>query len=115
VQIDRVVDARLLRAIVTGVTSGGGEILRATQVQLLRSGEKNCWLEIVLDEGKNRQIRRMLAAFEVEVLKLVRVSIGPLQLGKLAKGAYRPLTREEKLAVDRATAEIGRQRKTSGL
>ena len=60
------------------------------------------WLEIVLDEGKNRQIRRMLAALGVDVLRLVRVAIGPLQLGKLAKGTYRRLTGEEKLALDRA-------------
>jgi 23S rRNA pseudouridine2605 synthase len=107
VQIDRVVDARQLHAIARGMTREDGDVLRATQVRLLRSGEKNCWLEIVLDEGRNRQIRRMLGAFEVEVLRLVRVSVGPLQLGKLAKGAYRPLTREEKLAVDRTMAEIG--------
>ena len=43
----------------------------------------------MLDEGKNRQIRRMLEALGVEVLRLVRVAIGPLQLGKLAKGAFR--------------------------
>jgi len=102
VQLDRVVDARQLQTIASGVTGEDGDILRATQVQLLRSGEKNCWLEIILDEGKNRHIRRMLSALEVQVLRLVRVSIGPLQLGKLAKGAYRPLTREEKLATDRA-------------
>ena len=112
VQIDRVVDARLLQATASGVKTEDGDVLRATQVRLLRTGERNCWLEIVLDEGKNRQIRRMLSALGIEVLRLVRVGIGPLRLGKLAKGAYRPLTREEKLAVDRATAKIGRQ--TSG-
>jgi 23S rRNA pseudouridine2605 synthase len=78
------------------------ENLHATGARLLRSGEKNCWLEITLDEGKNRQIRRMLAAMGIDVLRLVRVAIGPLQLGKLAKGAYRPLTTTEKLALDRA-------------
>ena len=74
---------------------------------MLRSGEKNCWLEIVLDEGKNRQIRRMFAALDVEVIRLVRVAIGPLQLGKVGKGSYRPLTIEEKLALDRAMAKPG--------
>lgn len=79
-----------------------GQILTAKQVRLLRAGEKNCWLEIVLHEGKNRQIRRMLAGLGVEVLRLLRVSIGPLQLGTLAKGTYRLLSAEEKLALDRA-------------
>jgi len=60
-----------------------------------------------LGEGKNRQIRRMLAALEVEVLRLVRVAIGPLQLGKLAKGTYRELAVEEKLAIDLAMSESG--------
>jgi 23S rRNA pseudouridine2605 synthase len=104
VQIGAMVDERFTQAIASGVTSEDGEILRATQARLLRAGEKNCWLEISLDEGKNRQIRRMLSALGVEVLRLVRVAIGPLQLGKLAKGSYRALTSEEKLTLDRALA-----------
>jgi 23S rRNA pseudouridine2605 synthase len=78
------------------------ELLRARKASVLRSGEKNCWLEIVLDEGRNRQIRRMLEALEIEVLRLIRVAIGPLALGDLAKGANRPLTAEEKNGLDRA-------------
>ncbi len=105
VQIGTVADEKLVQAIVRDVITEDGEALRATKARLLRSGEKNCWLEIILDEGKNRQIRRMLAALGVEVLRLVRVSIGPLQLGRLAKGSYRPLTAEEKGMVDRAMAK----------
>jgi 23S rRNA pseudouridine2605 synthase len=101
VQINSTDGDRLASALVNGVKSDG-EFLCAKHVRLLRAGEKNCWLEITLDEGKNRQIRRMLVALSVEVLRLVRVNIGPLELGKLAKGAFRPLTREEKLALDRA-------------
>jgi 23S rRNA pseudouridine2605 synthase len=56
----------------------------------------------VLDEGKNRQIRRMMEALGVEVLRLVRVGIGPLTLGDLAKGEHRALTVEEKRMLDRA-------------
>jgi 23S rRNA pseudouridine2605 synthase len=107
VQIGTLADDRLIRAIASGVTSEG-EILLAAEARRLRSGNKNCWLEIILDEGKNRQIRRMLAALSVEVLRLVRVAIGPLTLGQLAKGAYRALTTEEKLALDRAMETVGR-------
>jgi len=101
-QIATVADEKLTRALVSGVSTEDGDSLRALRASLLRSGEKNSWLEIALDEGKNRQIRRMLAARSIEVLRLIRVAIGPLQLGKLAKGAHRPLTTEEKNMLDRA-------------
>jgi 23S rRNA pseudouridine2605 synthase len=100
VQIASLADDKLVQAILSGVSGDDGDILRATRARLLRSGDKNCWLEIILDEGKNRQIRRMLAAFGIRVLRLVRVAIGPLQLGKLAKGDYRALSSEETQAVD---------------
>jgi 23S rRNA pseudouridine2605 synthase len=57
---------------------------------------------MVLDEGKNRQIRRMLEALGVQVLRLVRVAIGGLALGDLAKGSARELRAEEKAAIDAA-------------
>jgi 23S rRNA pseudouridine2605 synthase len=62
---------------------------------VLRRGEKNSWLELVLDEGKNRHIRRLLGALDIAVLRLIRVAVGPLQLGKLAKGEFRILTQAE--------------------
>jgi len=49
----------------------------------------------VLDEGRNRQIRRLLAALGYEVLRLLRVAIGPLELGTLAKGSWRRLEAAE--------------------
>ena len=47
------------------------------------------------DEGKNRHIRRIFSALDVEVLRLVRISIGPLALGTLAQGAWRMLSSDE--------------------
>jgi 23S rRNA pseudouridine2605 synthase len=105
VQIGKVVDESFTQAMMNGIKSAEGDFLRAAQARLLRVGEKNCWLEVVLDEGKNRQIRRMLEALGVEVLRLMRVAIGPLQLGKLAKGDFRPLSAEEKLGLDRAMTD----------
>jgi 23S rRNA pseudouridine2605 synthase len=101
VQIAAVADDDLLTALVRGVALDG-QVLRAKAARLLRTGSKNSWLEIVLDEGRNRQIRRMLAGFEIEVLRLVRVAIGPLMLGELAKGSSRLLTTQEKLSLDQA-------------
>ncbi len=99
VQINAVATEALCRFLERGVADGRGTLC-ALRARILRLGKKNSWLEIVLDEGKNRQIRRMLAAFEVEVLRLVRVAIGSLRLGRLAKGASRFLTAAEKAALD---------------
>jgi 23S rRNA pseudouridine2605 synthase len=94
VQINRVPDAALIANLNRGADVDG-ELLRAKSVRCLRSGHKNGWLEITLDEGRNRQIRRLLSAFDVVVLRLIRVCIGDLQLGQLAKGEWRVVTQHE--------------------
>lgn len=94
VQIDRLPDAALLAALANGVVCAG-ERLAVYSARCLRTGKKHAWLEIVLDEGRNRQIRRLLAALEVNVLRLVRVAIGPLALGELGKGQWRVLAEPE--------------------
>jgi 23S rRNA pseudouridine2605 synthase len=101
VQVGALIDETLLTETIKGIRSGNGELLRAKNAGVLRPGPHNTWLEIVLDEGKNRQIRRMLEASNIGVLRLVRVAVGPLVLGNLAKGASRALSGEEKLSVDR--------------
>jgi len=106
VQIDALADAELLARLGAGIDDAG-ERLRLKSVRELRRGEKNSWLEIVLDEGRNRQIRRVLAAFGIGVLRLVRVAIGPLALGDLAKGQTRALTGSE---LRRLAEEVGAKR-----
>lgn len=100
VQVGRMADELLLNSLVRGVETPQGERLEVKDARVLRAGEKNSWLEIVLDEGKNRQIRRMLDGLGVEVLRLIRVAIGPLALGDLEKGASRSLTEQEKNMLD---------------
>ena len=102
VQIGGIADETLLQKMCSGIRASDGELLRVKNVRILRGGEQNSWLEIALDEGKNRHIRRMLEALKIEVLRLVRVAIGPLALGDLPKGATRALKLEEKQALDRA-------------
>lgn len=102
VQIDRVADLKLLQSIEKGITTADGDFLCVKSVRVLRGGECNTWLEIILDEGKNRHIRRMLDSLGIAVLRLVRVEIGPLPLGQLSKGEVRSLTNKEKSALDRA-------------
>jgi 23S rRNA pseudouridine2605 synthase len=114
VQAGAVIGEALLESMLKGIQTGNGNLLRAKSARVLRKGERNAWLEIMLDEGKNRQIRRMLEQLNVEVLRLVRVAIGPLTLGELAKGACRALTPEEKRAVDQAK-KIPRTRRKGNL
>jgi len=102
VQISTIADEILLDALRGGIRTGAGDFLRVKQARVLRQGGRNSWLEIVLDEGKNRHIRRLLEHLNVEVLRLARVSTGPLALGDLPKGATRKLTTEEKQSLDRA-------------
>jgi 23S rRNA pseudouridine2605 synthase len=94
VQVNRIPDAALLADLERGAVVEG-ERLTAKAARCVRTGERHAWLEIVLDEGRNRQIRRLLAAFDVSVLRLVRVAIGSLQLGELPKGGWRELTNQE--------------------
>jgi len=105
VQIATVAGESLLSTLMSGVKCEEGEVLRAKRAARIRTGEKNSWIEIVLDEGKNRQIRRMLEACGVEVLRLVRVAIGPVELGQLEKGTARELTAKEKEQLDRALSD----------
>lgn len=95
VQIRGVPDTAALQRMREGVQDGN-ECLRMRAVDLLRVGERNAWLEVVLDEGRNRQIRRVLAALDFEVLRLLRVAVGGLRLGDLAKGAWRHLSALER-------------------
>ncbi|WP_242108498.1 pseudouridine synthase [Luteimonas aquatica] len=94
VQVDAIPGPALLSALTDGIDAGG-ERLRARSATLLRQGDRHAWLEIVLEEGRNRQIRRMLEAADLAVLRLVRVAIGGIALGALAKGAWRELEAEE--------------------
>lgn len=94
VQIDRVPDDALLARLRSGAIDRG-EDLSALQMELLRSGGKTAWLAITLDEGRNRQIRRILQAHGITTLRLIRVGIGALELGSLAKGSVRELTAQD--------------------
>ena len=98
VQITGLVDESLLSRLKSGIHDHD-EHLSAKNVTVLRTGEKNTWLKFTLDEGRNRHIRRLLDAFGIEVLRLVRVAIGPLALGDLPKGKWRELTRREVAAM----------------
>ena len=102
VQVSGVADEGLTAVLTSGVRTASGERLQVKQARVLRRGERNTWLELVLDEGKNRQIRRMLDHLGITVLRLVRIAVGPLLLSVLPKGKYRSLSPGEKAAMDQA-------------
>jgi len=97
VQVKTLIDEEAIVRIAAGVTEkDSGERIDVVRASLLRVGSRSsAWVEIVLDEGKNRHIRRLLAELGIEVLRLMRISIGPLVLGTLAKGEWRMLTADE--------------------
>jgi 23S rRNA pseudouridine2605 synthase len=100
-------DGESLRALRESLTLDDGTVTRPARVRALGTaggasaglagskGRGSSWLEIVLTEGKNRQVRRMGAAVGHEVVELVRVRIGRLDLGALAPGEWRELGPEE--------------------
>jgi 23S rRNA pseudouridine2457 synthase len=76
-----------------------------------RAAIPTAWLEIVLTEGRNRQVRRMTAAVGFPTLRLVRAAIGELRLGELAPGTWRELTEQERAMVAPMTSGARENRK----
>jgi 23S rRNA pseudouridine2605 synthase len=99
VQIAQQATPAMIEKLQQGFTVKDGEFLRVKRASVVRSGERNCWLEIILDEGRNRHIRRMFETMGVDVLRLIRVAIGALKLGDLPKGAVRALSEQERAVV----------------
>lgn len=97
VQVNSLADEGTVARIAEGVSDPvTGERLSVKHVALLRVGSRSSsWFEFVLDEGKNRHIRRLLGALDLDVRRLVRVAIGELRLGTLPKGEWRMLTAAE--------------------
>ena len=81
-------------AMVTGLYDDG-EFLKAKHVSELRTTDGGVMLEVILTEGRKREVRRLCSAVGLHVMRLARVSVGNISLGKLPSGEYRPLTDEE--------------------
>lgn len=107
VQVEGAVDEARLALLRRGIHDEEAGDLVAKAVKVLRTGEKNTWLEFVLDEGRNRHIRRLLDALGIPVMRLVRVKIGLLKLGELPKGKWRELSQGEVAALRPARSGRG--------
>ncbi len=73
----------------------GGTVTQPCAVKVIKKNPHNLWIELILKEGKNRQIRRMIETIGGKVLRLVRIGVGPIELGALKKGEWRRLTPSE--------------------
>ncbi len=92
--VERALSRSELRAMEKGIEDRG-ELLRAHSIRMLRRVREGVPYEITLGEGRNRHIRRMFEALSVRVLRLRRVRVGPLSLGRLKPGESRALTDPE--------------------
>jgi len=94
VTVEGRVPAGTLDRLKQGVTDND-EKLKAEEARLLFASNSRSVLELVLTEGKNREIRRLLAALSLVIMRLQRVRIGPIKLGELPPGKWRTLTEPE--------------------
>ena len=102
-----------LHQLLKGVWLSDGHV-RARHVKRLKRQGESTWLRIVLNEGKNREIRRMLARLQHKVLRLRRIALGPVQLGHLPAGKARRLTRPELTALRQAAVREPRSPEPRG-
>jgi pseudouridine synthase len=95
VKANTLVSDEILARMSEGLELRRGDWARPQSVRRVEDRGKYTWLEIVLTEGKNREVRRLLEAVGLKVLKLVRTRIGPCTLEGLQTGKWRTLSRSE--------------------
>ena len=102
-----------LTKLTTGVVLDGRMSMPAS-VRVIKSEPDRTVLEIVLEEGKNRQIRRMCEAIGLEVARLKRTATGPVKLGMLQPGKWRELTPEEMRSIKAYAKKLRNRNENAG-
>jgi len=106
------VELDALKRLERGIYLAEGKA-QVDQAKLKKVRKSSTELEITLSEGKNREIRRVLARLGHKVVSLKRIAIGTLRLGDLPEGAYRPLSNQEVQGLYQAVDDIRRERKAA--
>jgi len=94
-KINLVPDENLIEQMKTGVKTDSGEVIAFKDVKVNKAADKFSWLEIVIVEGKDKQIRRLLSALNLNAFRLIKSAVGPVRIGELQKGRYRRLNEVE--------------------
>lgn len=94
-KVSGLMEDTVIARLAAGVRLKRGDEARPLAIRRVEDRRKYTWLEVVLSEGKNREVRRMVEAVGFKVLKLVRTAIGPLTLAGLEVGRSRPLSAAE--------------------
>jgi len=106
-KVSGLMDDETIGRLARGVRMKRGDEAQPLSVQRREDRGKYTWLEVVLTEGKNREVRRMVEAVGFKVLKLVRTAIGPLTLAGLEVGRSRPVAASEIAALRRYVVPAG--------
>jgi 23S rRNA pseudouridine2605 synthase len=106
------VELEALKRLERGIYLAEGKA-QVDHAKLKKVRKSSTEIEITLSEGKNREIRRVLARLGHKVVSLKRIAIGPLKLSDLPEGAYRPLSNHEVQGLYQAVEEIRRERKAA--
>jgi 23S rRNA pseudouridine2605 synthase len=113
VKTNALLSDKVIADLNAGVEMKRGDLAQPLSVRRREDRGKHTWIEVVLTEGKNREVRRMIEAVGFKVLKLVRTHIGPLTLEKLEVGKWRELTPAEVAGLRRGRELAGSSRRSN--
>jgi 23S rRNA pseudouridine2605 synthase len=113
VKASGILSDEIIARLNAGVQMKRGDWAKPLSVRRMENRGKYTWLEVVLTEGRNREVRRMIEVVGFKVLKLVRTRIGPLTLEGLEVGKWRPLTPDEVASLRRSGGHSLRRRTSS--
>lgn len=94
-KINIVPDEATIEKMKTGVKTDSGDTIAFKDVKINKAAEKFCWLEVVIAGGKDKHIRRLLSALNLNAFRLIKSAVGPVRIGELQKGRYRRLNEVE--------------------